>query len=1310
MKETKRSGFIIWATRLIFGIVLTANSIAADYTLPGLGTRIEDSADLQVENVRILSESTLSNGRILLEVTADVRNSDVGIWENVSAHLNSSVSTNLYDTLPLSIEHTNLVAVGALATASGLINVIVDAANLDVARLEALEGRIMFATAETITGAHVNQATNLPIENIQIVNEENLSSNRVLLQIAAAVRNATLEVLSEASIHLLTTGGTIPYTAPTGILQFGDLAANATGTAENRMYVEVGAADAATVRSNVLTAAAYDTDGLDLWVFNAFPRPIDQPTEDVYEAPSGDGAERTLVFTNVTEFLESLEVGELLVEDRNFNSISTYSPTAPVQYTPLEDMLPFLISSVSISTNRVEVVGRKQVLADILKSATFVVTARDAYRSSRDPYNPPLENTYTEEEKAERAEAAALIEAEDPHDSRLADLKGLVALPWHFNATNIIDRVNLSGEMFFRQSGLKFELKVRDFAIQRAVTSIEGGIVLNLLIEVEGRKEDDEPKEGSRNLLPINPFPPLSFNLGGVPVTIQPELTLTAGVTENVPTSLTLPLQSSFTVGMEAGFDRSRVNATNDGFFYQPILEAVPIRVSDPTVFDELAMTLGAWAELGFGLKIGLGQGGSAQLRAGPSLAVRLNNEFTLAPLNNPWWEVDSGVDLIGRFEMDANFLGFGDVQLADAEASLHHFNIFHRDAGGPLIRGLRAAAANSPPVIEPLIGQNVRWSRMFQPSPGWGFAQGFAFAVPGSSNDVIVGGPGGVSVANAIISKFNARGELVWMKDTFPLGGALMREGAPLPDGSFFTAGTRGFELVVSHFDRDGNRNWAQAYLPSPTILVRDVAAKLGTNGQPELFVTGMLTHGIVTQSDPVLLKFDATGAFVWGFYYGAPGDDEANGMTITADGNVVICGYTAADVAPNPLGTPDPGNALKNAVASGFLMKLDANTGNILWARACASRWGMSFEEIVEAPDGTIYAGGGASKIVTQTRPCNIFAKFSADGSLLNHVLVGDDPDWVDELPNGGSSPYDTVTSLIWTPEGLVACGNTGLGQGTAGWVMALTDELGVKFYSVFDGDYAEDLITVADAGDGLAVVGNSRSLFPLGENTPTAFMLKLPWEGMLRFHENTGMRSLFLQPRVYDSGSTSEFQVFSSFGGFGVGTGFSSATFTNAPVTVTPGGAVADLNITTNHIVRALEKLDSSSVDDFESWAAYHRLPSDDPEADSDGDGSPNYLESYFGQNPWNPDDGAAFAITSSSTNNPQTVVIEFERQSFASGFPVRFESSTNLVTWTAATGVTESVLSINNRTDLVRLSIPANERMLFFRAMAQPAVAP
>ena len=56
MKETKESAFCVGAVRLMIGIVLSANSLGADYTLPGLGTRIDNPAELRVENVHILSE------------------------------------------------------------------------------------------------------------------------------------------------------------------------------------------------------------------------------------------------------------------------------------------------------------------------------------------------------------------------------------------------------------------------------------------------------------------------------------------------------------------------------------------------------------------------------------------------------------------------------------------------------------------------------------------------------------------------------------------------------------------------------------------------------------------------------------------------------------------------------------------------------------------------------------------------------------------------------------------------------------------------------------------------------------------------------------------------------------------------------------------------------------------------------------------------------------------------------------------------------------------------------------------------------
>src|SRR5690606_8899326 len=126
--------------------------------------------------------------------------------------------------------------------------------------------------------------------------------------------------------------------------------------------------------------------------------------------------------------------------------------------------------------------------------------------------------------------------------------------------------------------------------------------------------------------------------------------------------------------------------------------------------------------------------------------------------------------------------------------------------------------------------------------------------------------------------------------------------------------------------------------------------------------------------------------------------------------------------------------------------------------------ARWGMTLTRVAEAPDGTIYCGGTSSRTVLMDRPCSLFAKFTPEGELIDHVLIGEDPDWPDELVNAGSSPYDVVHGLVWTPEGVVACGQTGLGADVSGWVIGLTEELGVRFHSVFDGGAADPLLDIA------------------------------------------------------------------------------------------------------------------------------------------------------------------------------------------------------------------------------------------------------
>ena len=51
---------------------------------------------------------------------------------------------------------------------------------------------------------------------------------------------------------------------------------------------------------------------------------------------------------------------------------------------------------------------------------------------------------------------------------------------------------------------------------------------------------------------------------------------------------------------------------------------------------------------------------------------------------------------------------------------------------------------------------------------------------------------------------------------------------------------------------------------------------------------------HGSQGSDDFWLLKLTSTGAITWAKCYGGDGDDQANGLTKTADGGLVMCGLT--------------------------------------------------------------------------------------------------------------------------------------------------------------------------------------------------------------------------------------------------------------------------------------------------------------------------------------------------------------------------------------------------------------------------------
>jgi hypothetical protein len=383
----------------------------------------------------------------------------------------------------------------------------------------------------------------------------------------------------------------------------------------------------------------------------------------------------------------------------------------------------------------------------------------------------------------------------------------------------------------------------------------------------------------------------------------------------------------------------------------------------------------------------------------------------------------------------------------------------------------LAPATAGAPPDISPKSGKNVRWALAFAAKNSSGAAYSKGFVTPLAGGGYFVGGGAAVPSFLAVIS---ADGYAQWTQ-TFP-SGAKPVDGVQLADGSVVVAGSAGLDWWLAQYDLAGNRQWIQSRRMSADL--RDFEVGLNGDGEPEFYLAGYQNPVVITQSDPVLLKLDKDGNVLWTKVYTLDRDDEVYSVRMLHDGNLLLTGRTDSKVGTD---------LFIGAGANGLLMKV-APDGEMIWSTALPGRWGMALNDSAEGPDGTIYAVGKHGDIVRDYYPSILVAKVSADGELLQHVLIGEDPDWSDELPNGGDTPYDYAAQAAWTGDGLVIVGNTGLGNTTTAWAAKVTDELGVKWFSAFDGPLGSAFEDLTVTPDGFVAMGRIEHPWPTTFATTT------------------------------------------------------------------------------------------------------------------------------------------------------------------------------------------------------------------------------
>lgn len=143
--------------------------------------------------------------------------------------------------------------------------------------------------------------------------------------------------------------------------------------------------------------------------------------------------------------------------------------------------------------------------------------------------------------------------------------------------------------------------------------------------------------------------------------------------------------------------------------------------------------------------------------------------------------------------------------------------------------------------------------------------------------------------------------------------------------------------DVFIAKFNAAGQRQWGTYYGGAGADVARGIVSDAEGNillaGQTDS-KTAIATAGAFKTlsdggTDGFLAKFNASGAIVWGSYYGGDANDDARSICAAPDGSVYITGYTMSI----GMATQGSHNALFSGYSDAYLAKFNA-AGQRQWA----------------------------------------------------------------------------------------------------------------------------------------------------------------------------------------------------------------------------------------------------------------------------------------------------------------------------------------------------------------------------------------
>jgi hypothetical protein len=653
--------------------------------------------------------------------------------------------------------------------------------------------------------------------------------------------------------------------------------------------------------------------------------------------------------------------------------------------------------------------------------------------------------------------------------------------------------VTFSGQLAGHVLRPSFGFKIRDFHVE-----LDSGFDNDVSVSAElqvARFAKFDP-DGAKLFDQCFPLPDLIIGPVKVPMSLlfSLELGMTGSIGGGIEMSFQKHWKSGVNIHCEVGPGVPQ-RCTSDSF-----KEDTPSPFTPPHFADGTGYELRPEATFKSLLRVG---DRTCSIGPGVSLDTKAYAKVGISLTHDPWWFAGYGLEVIGAVNFDLLDLDVAKYQstlyATEEEAKTSSMFPETTDASGARVSG-----------------QEQRWSVVLDdPGVPNGVNQtGIAVLPDGSSLVVATEAIGG---RNPLL-KLDPSGALVWARK-FAKG---VQRIHALPDGTAIAVGTNSW---LARVDGDGNLLWSwdgelgRVGVPGSRCVLADVAALEQRPGVYDYVAVGHQGTNLVTTVDACAFRVRDDGTLAWSRIYVGERGQGFTGVTATRDGNVAAVGtdyWNYVGIRNVPL-----------------IARIDAATGNFLWAKKLPMTRYTYMSRIAETEDGTLWAAGGAQGIITSTGAAFV-VRIGADGSDVRHAMFFEDEEWeaaVDSAWNGsldfvswvdtagGDTAYDTFLDLAPHGDGVVVAGVTGLGAASAARVAKVTAKLGVEWMSVLDGARGDSLTALAVSDTALLVSGQSASLPQAGTGVADTqiWVTKLPVTGSVTLLPPAAMTVRYSAPGI-------------------------------------------------------------------------------------------------------------------------------------------------------------------------------------------------